>query len=292
MTIARMQNKSAALSNRCCGGTSSFRLTKLWSWRHKKVMVCVFFEVFSKQLYYIYRQMSDCRACWICGRSVLGVRIYEAVPELCRPVDIWHGSRTLRYGLWRSWGRSASSKGWGDSFKVFFLSFSCLPMHLSVSASSFLIDAGSSARPASGNWAHSWCCLSEGKQFIRDLQNEMPSGVLQTTKLFYANFQFTSTASWSWKVKKNSNAKIKKKKRNVEVLLQLRKKLIMIVHGCRYSVASEKWADYSTVLISMRAVIESAKFEKKKVEKRYNAARQKGKKKWKNKCYHSSKANP
>ena len=25
-------------------------------------------------------------------------------PELsgCRPVDIWHGSRTLRYGLWRS----------------------------------------------------------------------------------------------------------------------------------------------------------------------------------------------
>ena len=37
----------------------------------------------------------------------------------------------------------------------FFLSFSCLPMHLSVSASSFLIDAGTSARPASGNWAHS-----------------------------------------------------------------------------------------------------------------------------------------
>ena len=28
-TIARMQNKSAALSNRCCGGTSCFRLTKL-----------------------------------------------------------------------------------------------------------------------------------------------------------------------------------------------------------------------------------------------------------------------
>ena len=31
-----------------------------------------------------------------------GVRIYDVVPELCRPVDIWHGSRTLRYGLWRS----------------------------------------------------------------------------------------------------------------------------------------------------------------------------------------------
>ena len=28
-TIARMQNKSAALSNRCCGGTSCFRLPKL-----------------------------------------------------------------------------------------------------------------------------------------------------------------------------------------------------------------------------------------------------------------------
>ena len=81
---------------------------------------------------YMKRQMSDCRACWICGRSVLGVRIYDAVPELCRLVDIWHGSRTLRYGLWRSWGRSAWSTGWGDSFKVFFLSFSCLPMHLCV----------------------------------------------------------------------------------------------------------------------------------------------------------------
>ena len=141
-------------------------------------------------------------------------------------------------------------------------------MCLSVSASTFLIDAGTSARPASGDWAHSWCCLSEGKQFIKDLQNEMPSGVLQKTRLFYANFQLTSTASWSWKVKKNSNAKIKKKrKRNVEVLLQLRKKLIRIVHGCRYSVASDKWADCSTVLISMRAVIESAKFEKKKSKK-------------------------
>ena len=115
-----------------------------------------------------YRQRSDCRACWICGRSVLGVCIYDAVPELCRPVDIWHGSRTLRYGLWRSWGRSAWSTGWGDSFFVFF-SFIFLspnaPRCLSVSASSFLIDAGTSAWPASGNWAHSWCCLSEGKLY-------------------------------------------------------------------------------------------------------------------------------
>ena len=77
--------------------------------------------------------------------------------------------------------------------------------------------------------------------------------------------------------------KKQKRKRTVEVPLQLRKKLIRIVHGCRYSVASDKGAlaDCSTVLISMRAAIESAKFEKK-VEKRYNAARQKGKKSEKN----------
>ena len=78
------------------------------------------------------------------------------------------------------------------------------------------------------------------------------------------------------KVKKNSNAMIKKKKkkkrkRNIEVLLQLWKKLIRIVHGCRYS---DKWADCSAVLISMRAVIESAKFGKKDTM-------QQGKKKWK-----------
>ena len=42
-----MQNKSAALSSRRCGGTSCFRLTTLLCWRHKK---CVFFEVFPKQL--------------------------------------------------------------------------------------------------------------------------------------------------------------------------------------------------------------------------------------------------
>ena len=47
------------------------------------------------------------------------------------------------------------------------------------------------------------------------------------------------------KVKKNSNSKIKKKKKEkrkriVEVLLQCRRKLIRIVHGCRYSVASDK----------------------------------------------------
>ena len=33
------------------------------------------------------------------------------------------------------------------------------------------------------------------EKITRDLQNEMSSGVVQTTRLFYANFQFTSTAS-------------------------------------------------------------------------------------------------
>ena len=160
-------------------------------------------------------------------------------------------------------------------------------MCLTVSASSFLIDAGTSARPASGNWAHWWCCSSEGKQFIRDLQNEMSSGVLQTTRLFHANFQFTSTASWSWKSFKKFQLKDKRKrKRNVEVLLQLRKKLVKIVHGCRYSLASDKWADCSTVLISMRAVIESAKFEKKSRKTTMQQGR-----KAKKKCYCSSERN-
>ena len=40
--------------------------------------------------------------------------------------------------------------------------------------------------------------------------------------------------------RKDKKKKDKKRKRNVEVLSQLRKKLIRIVHGCRYSVASEK----------------------------------------------------
>ena len=193
-----MQNKSAALSNRCCGGTSSFRLTKLWSWRHKKVMVCVFFEVFPKQLW---------ANVWL--SSVLDMwKIRPWCPHLrsrSRALRSRHLAwvKDLRYGLWRSWGRSAWH-GLGRFFKSFFLLFSCLPMHLSlsVSASSFwsmqahLPDLRQETGPT-----HDQCCLSEGEQFIRDLQNEMPSGVLQTTRLFYANFQFTNTASWSWKVK-------------------------------------------------------------------------------------------
>ena len=58
-----------------------------------------------------------------------------------------------------------------------------------------------------------------------------------------------------------------------------------IRHGCRYSVESHKWAACSTVLVGIRAVIESTKFEKK-----YNAL-QKGKKKVKRKSYYKSETN-
>ena len=152
-------------------------------------------------------------------------------------------------------------------------------MSLSVSASTFLIDAGTSARPASGNWAHSWCCLSEGKQFIRDLQNEMPSGVLQTTRLLYANFQFTSTASWSWKSKKKFQRKDKKKKEKETLKFFYSSKRnssgLCMVAGTQWHQTNEL-----TVVLSLSAWELSSKVQnlKKKVEKRYNAARQKGKK--------------
>ena len=73
--------------------------------------------------------MSDCRACWICGRSVLGVRIYDAVPELCRLVDIWHRSR-MDSGALEDVLRGARTGA--ILLKFFFLSFSCLPMRICV----------------------------------------------------------------------------------------------------------------------------------------------------------------
>ena len=92
------------------------------------------------------------------------------------------------------------------------------------------------------------------------------------------------------KVKKKFQRKDKKKKKkkNVEVLSQLWKKLIRIVHGCRYSVASDKWADCSTVLISMRL---SSKVQnlKKKSRKKIQCSKAERQKKWKSKCYYSSK---
>ena len=110
-----MQNKSAALSNPLLRGYFLFSLDEAVELKAQEGHGVRLFRGLSRSN---YRQRCDCRACWICGRSVLGVCIYDAVPELCRPVDIWHGSRTLRYGLWRSLGRSAWSTG--DSFIVFF----------------------------------------------------------------------------------------------------------------------------------------------------------------------------
>ena len=147
-------------------------------------MVCVFFEVFTKQFW----GMSDCRVFWRCGRSVLGVRIYDAVPELCRPVDICcmgQGSFVMDCGTLEDVLRGA----WAGAVFVLVFSFIFLslnaPVCLSVSASSTLIHAGTPARLASGNL----CCLSEGKKlFVRGVKNEMASGVFPTTRLFYANF--------------------------------------------------------------------------------------------------------
>ena len=98
------------------------------------------------------------------------------------------------------------------------------------------------------------------------------------------------------KLKKIPTQRLKKKKkkkerkRNVEVLLQLRKKLLRIVHGWRYSVASEKWADCSTVLISMRA---HRKCKNKKIKSRKKDTMQQGRKakKSEKKYYYSSETN-
>ena len=120
-----MQNKSAALSNRCCGGTSCFRLTKLLSWRHKKVMVCVFFEVFLKQLLAnvwlssvldIVEDPSLVSASTTpfqssAGRSTSGMGQGPFVMDCGALEDVLRGARAGAILL-----------------KFFFLSFSCLPM--------------------------------------------------------------------------------------------------------------------------------------------------------------------
>ena len=92
-----MQNTSAALSNRCCGGL--FSLDQAVVLKAQEGHGVRLFRGLSEAI--IGKCLTVERVGYV-GRSVLGVRIYDAVPELCRPVDIWHGSRTIRYGLWRS----------------------------------------------------------------------------------------------------------------------------------------------------------------------------------------------
>ena len=250
-------------------------------------MVCVFFEVFPKQ--FIGKCLTVERVGYVEDPSLVSV---SGMPNQ-GPFVMDCGAPDLRtfcveHGLGRFF------------YCFFFLSFSCLPMHLCV-------------------------CLSLPPVFW-SMQAHMPDLRQETGPTHDVAYQketvYKRLAEWNVKrcasnnevvlckfsihqhcklikkkLKKNSNAKIKKlwrkRNRNVEVLLQLRKKLIRIVHGCRYSVASEKWADCSTVLISMRAVIESAKFEEK-VEQRIQSASRKAKKKKKRvkkKCYYSSETN-
>ena len=142
---------------------------------------------FSRSFRSNYWWMSDCRACWGCGISILGVRIYDAVPELCRPVDICcmgQGSFVMDCGALED--VLCGTRAGAILALAFFFSFISLslnaPMCLSACASSTLMHAGRHpARLVSGNL----CCLSEGKKlFIRGLQNEMSSGVFPTTRLF------------------------------------------------------------------------------------------------------------
>ena len=273
-SIARMQNKSAALSNRCCGGTSCFRLTKLWSWRHKTVMVCVFFEVFPKQLL---------ANVWL-----------SSVLDIVEDPSLVSASTTP---FESSAGRSTSGMGQGP----------------------FVMDCGALEDVLRGARAGAILLkffffhfpVSQCLQFSDRCRHMCPTCARKLGPLMMLLIRrktvYERLAEWNVKrcasnndvvlckfsihqhcklimkkLKKFQRYKKKKEiKRNVEDLFQLRKKLIRIVHGCRYSVASDKWApaDCSTVLISMRAVIESAKFEKKKSRKRYKAARQKSKKK-------------
>ena len=84
-----------------------------------------------------------------------------------------------------------------------FLSFPCLPMHLCVCLSlppvfdSILIDAGTSARPASGNCRGPLMMLLIRKKTVYKRCRMKCQAVCfkQRSRLFYANFQFTSTAS-------------------------------------------------------------------------------------------------
>ena len=141
-----------------------------------------------------YWRTSDhnCRACWRCGRSILGVRIYDAVPAtaLQAGLHLLHASRILRYGLWRSWGHSAWSTGWSGSCIGFFFSFifPSLNAHNNVSVCLCLQYLRAPLPDLSQDTCVAHAYRKEKKVAIRGLQNEMSRGVFPTTRLFYANF--------------------------------------------------------------------------------------------------------
>ena len=96
-----MQNKSAALSNRLLRGYFQFSVDEAVELNSKaqEGHGVRLFRGLSEEI--IGKCLTVERVGYVEDPSLVSTS-YEAVPELCRPVDIWHGSRTLRYGLWRS----------------------------------------------------------------------------------------------------------------------------------------------------------------------------------------------
>ena len=123
-----------------------------------------------------------------------------------------HGSRILRYGLWRSWGRSAWSTGL-EWFLYCFFSFIFLSvdahMCLFFPSSSTLIHAGTPARLASGNV----CCLSEAKKVVykrlKLAEWNVKRCVFPKRGCSMQIFNSPALPVDSKKVKKSSNAKMK-----------------------------------------------------------------------------------
>ena len=234
--------------------------------------------------------MSDCRACWICGRSVLGVRIYEAVPELCRPVDIWHGSRTLRYGLWRSWGRSAWSTGWGDSFKVFsfiFLSPNapvCLCLQFSDRCRHICPTCVRKLGPL-------LMLLIRRKTVYKRLAEWNAKRCASNNEVVLCKFSIHQHCKLIMKNKKKFQRKDKKKKETLKFFYSSERNSsgLCVVAGTQWHQTNEL-----TVVLSLSAWELSSKVQnlKKKSKKDTMQQGRKAKKKWKNKCYYSSKAKP
>ena len=148
-------------------------------------MVCVFFEVLPKPLLANVWLLSVLEMWKIrpwCPHRRRCSRALQA------DLQLLHGSRILRYGLWRSWGRSAWSAVWSDSCIGFFSFISLSPsarMCPSVCASSTLIHAD--IRPDLRQETYVGH-QKEKKLFIRGLQNEMSNGVFPTTRFYSANF--------------------------------------------------------------------------------------------------------
>ena len=191
-----MQNKSAALSNRCCGGTSCSRLTMAVELKAQEGHGVRLFRGLSEAI--IGKCLTIERVGCMedpslvsasttpfqssAGLSTSGMGQGPFVMD-CGPLDL----RTF-----------CVEHGLGRFFYCFF--FFHFPVSQCTYVSVCLCFQFSDRRrricpTCVRKLGQLRCCLSEEKQFIRDLQNEMSSVVLQTTRLFYANFQFTSTAS-------------------------------------------------------------------------------------------------